>query len=132
MKVWSEIRIALAHGWGITQSERDVLVQLLDRMRKRPAARKALGFRQKSRVADRNGEIALACVRLQNNKRGWRSLAKCLPELRKEFPTIGASVIRQVCESSKWMAPARAKYLAENPRPLLNILNRFDFSHPKK
>jgi hypothetical protein len=111
--VWSQIRRQLKEDGVLNEAERAVLVELLDRVASRPAARKALGIRKKPPTAERNERIADLYIRLRSNGKIPRDAEAAV---MAAFPDVGAPTVGKILESNKWLAPARTRQLVEHMR----------------
>jgi hypothetical protein len=109
--VWTQIRRQLDRGIPLNRSERLVLAALLDRLAASPEARKALGIKLRARTASRNERIADAFVRMRDVEGKKRMVAEA--EVARAFPQVRPGALRSVIDSNEWLAPARARQLAE-------------------
>jgi hypothetical protein len=105
--VWTQVRRQLECGGELNQSERRVLLELLNRIASRPAARKALGIRGRPRTAERNERMADLFIRLHMIEGQSRDAAAAA--VMRAHPTVGEATVRAVLESNRWLAPARTR-----------------------
>jgi hypothetical protein len=105
--LWAQVRRQLEKGGDLNKSERLVLIELLERVATRPAARKALGIRPKARTAARNERIAEMFIKLTEFDGKTRRSAEAT--VMKAFPGVGARAVRGVIESNEWLARARGR-----------------------
>jgi hypothetical protein len=108
--LWAQVRRQLEKGGGLNESERLVLIELLQRVASRPAARKALGIRPKARTAARNERIADMYIKLRDYDGKARKDAEA--EVHSAFPKVREAALRAVIDSNVWLAPARGRQLA--------------------
>jgi hypothetical protein len=106
--IWAQIATQLKNGGNLNESERAVLAELLKRMQDRPAARKALGIRPRSRTAERNDVIVDHYMHLRAQ---GKSAKVATSATIKKFPNVGARAIRGVLESGELLARARGRVL---------------------
>jgi hypothetical protein len=121
---WSQVRRRLEKGGDLNKSERLALIELLQRVASRPAARKALGIRPKARTAARNERIADLYIKLREFDGKARKDAEA--EVHSAFPKVREAALRSVIDSNVWLAPARgrqlAAYLLKNNRGSMPII----------
>jgi len=106
--VWSQIRRQLKRGKPLNRSEQLVLAELLKRLSKSPAARKALGVKRRPPTASRNDRIANMFIRLRDVEGKEPRAAQA--EVARAFPNVRTEALRSVIQSNKWLAPARARH----------------------